>query len=247
MDEHIIGNEEQSEQHDDDQPDGEQHDVERKAIEEAILSIIGKIKKDRNRACVQNIHTFVNRRGFDIEADIVEKVIDDLISNNMIENKGRNGKESFFIVNMPSDNEGLIHETNNVFEDDADLNALRNLIDDKFYTILVNKIKSEVKLALNDIFNGNTIKEVNDAIIKDGNYKKESNVNDVLIITLREEIKFLHDELKSKDKIVQLIIQEKGNQCNVKKKYNFEDNPNATRMDSNTERNILNKKNEGCR
>ena len=96
-------------------------------------------------------------------------------------------------------------------------NALGNLIDDKFYTILVNKIKSEVKLALNDIFNGNTIKEVNDAIIKDGNYKKESNVNDVLIITLREEIKFLRDELKSKDKIVQLIIQEKGNQCNVKK------------------------------
>ena len=70
---------------------------------------------------------------------------------------------------------------------------------------------------MNDIFNGNTIKEVNDAIIKDGNYKKESNVNDVLIITLREEIKFLRDELKSKDKIVQLIIQEKGNECNVKK------------------------------
>ena len=92
----LVMYEEQSEQHDDDQPDGEQHDVERKAIEEAILSIIGKIKKDRNRACVQNIHTFVNRRGFDIGADIVEKIIDDLISNNMIENKGRNGKESFF-------------------------------------------------------------------------------------------------------------------------------------------------------
>ena len=30
-----------------------------KHIEESILSIIAKIKKDRNRACIQNIHSVI--------------------------------------------------------------------------------------------------------------------------------------------------------------------------------------------
>ena len=34
--------------------------IEEQQIEDDILPIIKKIKNDRNRACVQNIHTFIN-------------------------------------------------------------------------------------------------------------------------------------------------------------------------------------------
>ena len=122
-----------------------------------------------------------------IGVDIVTEVIDDLISNNIIVNKGKGGKDSFFIVDEPSDSEEI--NVKNVVDEDISLNALGELIDEKFYAILVNKIESEVKLALNDNLNYNIIN------------KKESNVNDILITSLREEIKFLRDELKSKDEV----------------------------------------------
>ena len=85
------------EEHDAGQLDEEEHDEEYDKIKEAILFIIAKIKKDRNRACVQNIHTFVIRRGISIEVDSVKKVLDNLISNNSIVDKGKEGKESFLL------------------------------------------------------------------------------------------------------------------------------------------------------
>ena len=60
-------------QQDDGQQDDGQQDGGQLEMEESILSIINKIKKDRNRACVQNIHTFINRRGINIEAEKVKK------------------------------------------------------------------------------------------------------------------------------------------------------------------------------
>ena len=56
--------------------DGQQ-DVEQlkelKQLEDSRLAIIAKIKKDRNRAGLQNIHTFINRRGINIEAEKLKK------------------------------------------------------------------------------------------------------------------------------------------------------------------------------
>ena len=59
-----------------------------KNIEESILSIIAKIKKDRNRACIQNIHTFIKRRGIAIEVEKLKEVIENLMLRNII--VGRN-------------------------------------------------------------------------------------------------------------------------------------------------------------
>ena len=77
-------------QYDDEQHDDGQHDEKYKKIEEAILSIIGKIKKDRNRVCVQNFHTFVNRPGITVAVDIVKQkvLIEDLIASNIIVDEG---------------------------------------------------------------------------------------------------------------------------------------------------------------
>ena len=69
----------------------------------------------------------------------------------------------------------------------------------------MNKIKSEVKLALTDCLNSD--------IIQTANNKNVSYANEVLIATLREEIKFLRNELNSKDKVIQLIIKD---QCLIR-------------------------------
>ena len=45
------------------------YDIEQQRIEERILSIIAKIKKDRNRACMQNIHTSINRNDINIDME----------------------------------------------------------------------------------------------------------------------------------------------------------------------------------
>ena len=122
-------------------------------IEDNILSIINKIKKDRNRAYVQNIHTFINRRGVNIEVEEVRKIINDLILRNVIIGKGKQGKESFFVVELISEGEQIVNDEKNDSEHVSSFNALHEFIDEKFHTILSNKIKSEVKLALNELIN----------------------------------------------------------------------------------------------
>ena len=178
----------------------EQQSIEPQKIEDNILSIISKIKKDRNRACVQNIHTFINRRGIDIQEEDVPTVIDNLLLRNIIVDKGKGKKESFFIVDLPSESDENInkssvehessdeninkssvehessdeninkssveHESSDEninkssVEHESSLNALHEFIDESFYTILMNKIKSEVKAALNDSLNNDAIQLV---------------------------------------------------------------------------------------
>ena len=73
-----------------------------KHVEESILSVIHKIKKDRNRACVQNIHTFIQRRGTKMKVEKLKEVMENLMLRNVIVDKGREGKESFLVVDLTS-------------------------------------------------------------------------------------------------------------------------------------------------
>ena len=83
MAEHIDEHEEIDQQLEDEQLKDLKH------VEESILSIINKIKKDRNRACVQNIHTFIQRRGIKMEVEKLKEVMEDLMLRNVIVDKGR--------------------------------------------------------------------------------------------------------------------------------------------------------------
>ena len=89
MAEHIDEHEEIDQQLEDEQLKDLKH------AEESILSIINKIKKDRNRACVKNIHTFIQRRGIKMEVEKLKEVMEDLMLRNVFVDKGREGKESF--------------------------------------------------------------------------------------------------------------------------------------------------------
>ena len=65
---HTAEENQDGDQHEAEQQEVQQQEVEQQKIAESILSIIGKIKKDRNRACLQNIHTFAKRRNINITA-----------------------------------------------------------------------------------------------------------------------------------------------------------------------------------
>ena len=110
-------------------------------IEDGILSVIAKIKKDRNRASMQNIHTFINRRGINIEMENLQKKVDSLISRNVIVDKGKKDKEPFFVAEKPSsevdkDLDVEVELRENIKNENTvreyDLNALQDFIDEKF-------------------------------------------------------------------------------------------------------------------
>ena len=69
-----------------------------KQLEECVKKVIIKIKANRNRACFQNIQNFVNRRGRNVEMEKIKEIIEDLTEKNMIVDKGKEGKESFYLI-----------------------------------------------------------------------------------------------------------------------------------------------------
>ena len=100
--------------------------------------------------------------------------------------------------------------------------SLKSYINDKFYETLINKIKSEVKIAVYTEFNKKTLlsrnlqlNELNTISVNADNHVTYNNTNDVLINTLNSEIKFLRDEISSKDTIIRLLIndRDKSNTC----------------------------------
>ena len=177
----------------------EQQGIERIAeqqIEGDILSIIKKIENDRNRACVQNIHTFINRRGINMEVEEVRKLTESLVERNVIIDKGKQDKESFYVVDLIAEDEQINNEEKNDPEHVSSFNALHEFIDEEFHTILSNKIKSEVKLALNELINNDSTQNIkhnnHSNNINDNNLKENKSIDD-LISTLKEEINFLRN------------------------------------------------------
>ena len=229
------------EQNGDEQRDDEQQDDdEKKRIGEAILSIIRKIKKDRNRACVQNIHTFLNRRGINMELEQVGKLIDNLLERNIIVNRGKQG--NFYVVDLLSDNEEISEEISDVKNDSehaSSSNAIQEFIDDKFYATLINKIKLEVTLVLTNAIKHECIQNIkhdnnNNNNNKDNN-RTEINIKDELISTLKDEINFLRNEIVSKDKVIEIMIKDKFDD-RTEKSINFVRKSSVTNVESKVNR-----------
>ena len=110
----------------------------------------------------------------------------------------------------------------NINENSVISDSLKSYINDKFYETLINKIKSEVKIAVDSEFYKKTVlscnpqlDELNTVSINADNCVNYDNTNDVLLKTLNSEIKFLRDEVSSKDTIIRLLINErdKSNIC----------------------------------
>ena len=67
----------------------------------------------------------------------IPKVIDNLIIRI---DKGKQGKESFIVIDLVSEGEQIINDVKRDSEHVSNFNSLRDFIDEKFYTTLINKI-----------------------------------------------------------------------------------------------------------
>ena len=207
----------------------EQTDQER-AIEDCILSAINLIKKDRNRASYDNIIKFFSKRGFNVDLEELEEALLTLTERNLVVNKGKDSKESFCLVDIRADAEETVRETN-TNRDDSNFDALKDFIDDKFYTIVVNKTKTEVKIALNESLHKTT---VNNSEISD----KE------IISTLKKDIESLRNQIDTKDRIIELLIKDKTNDFKVKEKVDSESCVTNFETTSEITENLTNENND---
>ena len=210
-------------------------------LEHCVVKIILKIKKNRNRPCYQNILTLVNRGGIDINMDSLKEILNNMIENGLLRNNGKEGRESFCVIDEQNNDsadvmeersledgsneentEDILTEYGGSNENNIISESLKSYINDKFYETLINKVKSKVKIAVDTKFNKKTLlsrnhelNELNIISVNADNHVTYNNTNDVLINTLNSEIKFLRDEVSSKDTIIRLLIndRDKSNTC----------------------------------
>lgn len=193
----------------------EDMDIEDMNIEEdekRIIRIIKRIKGNRNRACYQNILEFARREDNNLDRNKIKVTIDNLLSRNIITdiNKKKNtpDMESFKIVE-----EENLENLNIQDEDDENtITSLENFIHDKFYETLINKIREEVKTVVNSETNllntnvkANSLKVINPECDFDNKRKDSSDLVNVLL----DQIEFLKSELKSKDSIIKILLNDR--------------------------------------
>ena len=198
-------------------------------IEEVIIEGIYSIRKNCSRPSHATILSYINNGDeFNLNVASLKRIMNDMLDKGNIYVKGKKGMESFY-VSKHSENNSEIPDNEIKLKD---VNILENIMCDEFYNIFVNKVKDEVLSHINihDTLLSTKIDEKFNLLSeqlklssenKDKNTNDESNLNtgddiksdgksnyDVLITTLKEEITFLRNELRSKDKIIELIVKE---------------------------------------
>lgn len=192
-------------------------------IEDCIKNVILKIKKSRSRPSYQNILTRVNKEGIDLVMEKLKIILNDLIDRNIIKDIGVEGRESFSIVDK------------NIDDDEGDMNinssAVESFINEQFYETLTNKITLEVKRAVEYEFNTKLSNfDINRLSMDGSHHVKECNRNnDDLIDTLKSEILFLRKEMTSKDKIIELLINDRNYTKSVGNRNNRTDENNLNK------------------
>ena len=187
--------------------EGSLHENDDNHLEECVKKVITKIRANRNRACLQNVHNFVNRRGVDVDMPKLTETIDNLCERNIIINKGKEGTESYYLI-QDENNSELSNEKNidEISDEGIILNDVKEFIDNKFYSTIIDRIKHEVKNELKNVLNLNELNVSTPKVI-------QNDSNDILINTLKSEIEFLRNDILSKDKIIEMLIKEKP-RCN---------------------------------
>lgn len=184
---------------------GEELEKDIENIENRIIKVIAKIKKDRHKACYQSIQTFLNRNEPQLEMENLKKVLDDLEKKNLIKNKGKRNFESFSILEENLDSTSC-EDAEKQHGDDETLKSLTSFIDDKLYEVLINNIKLEVQNVIDSKLSA--LKEVNE-LNRDKISEPAENVNEVLVKSFNDEISFLRKEIESKDVIIKMLLDER--------------------------------------
>ena len=196
--------------------------MEQDSMDGIITRIITKIRSKKNRPCFQNILELVKRGGKEMDYDTLKEIITGMVDRNIVEDKGKEGCESFYVVMKDKldesidENEGLGDFHDKEIEHLVDDEHLTN---EQFNDILINRIKSEVKNALieSKVYVDNTIN--NDASL----HKPIIDRYDTLIDTLKSEISFLRNAVASKNKIIELLISDNKVHNNPLEVNHFDD------------------------
>ena len=171
-----------------------------------------------------------------MEMDGVKDILDGMIGKGLIRDNGKEGHESFSVIeeeNFNNESDDVIEERctddeenastdNNFNEKNIMSDSLKSYINDKFYETLVYKIKYEVKVTVDTEIHKNMLlsrnpesNELNTVSFNADNKTNHKHSNDALLNALHSEIKFLRNEVSSKDTIIKLLINdhEKPNVC----------------------------------
>ena len=204
-------------------------------LEDRIVRIVSKIKKNRNRPCYQNIFTMLVRGGKAIEMDELKEFINNLVERSILLNKGNDERGESFCLGSFLDTEINNIDVDNSISTETE-SVLENFINESFYNTLINKIKDEVKIAVfNELSEVNNLKTVNSDRYTN-NCAKECNCNPYIIETLNKHVDFLQKELSSKDTIINMLINDKcvTNVGNNSKLGSLNKNITEPRADRNT-------------
>ena len=223
----------------DDTIGGKMDDSDILRLEEIILRIIKRIRESRSRPGFQNILTFVNRGGeFNLSMDYLKNILCKMVDENKICIKGKEKSESFYILDKteeikPVDVKDKTEEIKPVDIKDASKldNSIHDYINEQFHVTLAAMIKREVNVQLNvldnkEIFRELIKDEIHVAVSKLSSFNASFNsndsnqckhncsidrkVNDTLLSTLNSEIAFLRSELSSKNKTIELLINDRS-------------------------------------
>ena len=185
-------------------------------LEGRIKDIIVKIRQGHSRPCYQNILNFVNRGDIKVEMDSLKLVLNNLVERNVLEIRGEEGKESFF-VNCGEEITASEEIKDGGHVDNFDNNTLgisaENFIQEKFHETLINMIKIEVKKSLCEL-NVNELSQLNAPVITPLQAQESeecvSDKENVLISALKSEISFLRAQMNSTNEIIKLLINDRN-------------------------------------
>ena len=165
--------------------------------EKRIWRIITRIQANRNTACYQSILAFAKREDKDLTMDSIKVTINKLVERDIIFNKNKGNEEKMESFKITKGGESaFVSNTGTISQDGDEENTacLEQFINESFYDALINKIKDEVKIAINDQLNN-----LNHIISNTPNKNVD---NEHIISQLNKEINYLKQELLSKNNII---------------------------------------------
>ena len=212
------------------------------SLETAILTIVQKIKKQRNRAHMENIHQNLVRGRFSFGLDDLRVFLDGLLERKMLINLSKDraepGKESFTLSDMAcsigeEDKDGNEEE---YLQDLLCTQNMENLINESFVALVNEKIAQAVESVVGEKlkeFSANIVKPPEiptslkcnkpEEIVTSAECSIKCALNYELIDALNKQIDFLQKELENKNTIIMTILNERNDHVNNNSSCNTND------------------------
>ena len=174
-----------------------------KNLEKTIIKVITKIRKGRSRPCYQNIQTHLNRGEYkELQMEDLKSVLNGMLEKNILQKIGEQN-ESFYVTDETDYHKNV--EINESTE------SLESFVNEEFYSVIFNRIKMEVKVAVEKALDVNSLSAGNvTKINEESEIKLNDNKQKTLIENLNKQIEFLQNELVNKNEIIKTLINDKS-------------------------------------